>query len=44
MELKTTCETESCPNKGIEVTLELPADFSTDVTCACGNLCTNKEK
>ena len=44
MTITVYCETDSCPNKGIEVTLELPADFSTDVTCACGNLCTIKQK
>lgn len=43
MNIIATCETETCPNKGIEVALELPADFSTDVICACENLCTIKE-
>ena len=43
MNITATCANETCPNAGIEVVLELPEDFSTDVICACENLCTIKE-
>jgi hypothetical protein len=39
----TICETKGCSNEGIEITRELPDNFSPDVWCVCGNLQTVKE-